>query len=476
MSLPKSSSLKQIGEKPITRLLYSTESELDNPSKQMLIINFEKSKERHSAVTIHLSGFTLILYPNYFLQVLDFFTAGLPSTASRGRAPSTEVVLSANQTSSNSSLMTIVLMVDRPDIFLLERFDSLNTNALAFNMEMKLTVGITIPLLELLKKPKTEMLDQIPDISAEVSNLQIYSCQFDPAARQSTRATVLSPCHLTITREQSSQVDVNIDNVTLSVTPGTIEILLNLIDTVTESLSSSRRNIHHPMWKERPLKDFDFPFLATEITQEANEPVIHKNDQLEKKQPRNEKMILVVANFTIEVEIGQANRTRPLVLLESKITANFINWSSELEVEATLSLQVAYYNSHLALWEPVLEPVKCARTGNQRPLELTMHLKKIIASASTKSSKLEIKFKSADNMEITITRSFLDVVSILIPDICDALKQRLTKRDLGAARYVVQNHLDKAVVLDLANGDFILDDGSLSNSEEFVRPFEFLVS
>lgn len=79
-------------------------------------------------------------------------------------------------------------------------------------------------------------------------------------------------------------------------------------------------------------------------------------------------------------------------------------------------------------------------------------------------------FESADNMELTITRSFLDVVSTLGTAFSDAVKQQLSKRDHPAALYIVHNELDKTVVLDLVNGDFIVDDPSASNPKEVVRP------
>ncbi len=507
MSMPKSSSLKRIIERPISRLLYVTESDVpeQKDTKQMLTVKFEKSKEGDIKVDVHLSGFTLILCPNYLLRVLNFFTAGLPSTASKEQAPlSTKPAkgaLPAHPTSSNQqadqkksssypSLMTIVVTVDRPDIFLVERIDSLNTNALVLNMEMKLTLL---------------MLSKILDVSGEISDLHIFSCLFDPVARLSTKATVLSPCRLTIKAKMSdedlsSQVDVNIGDVTLSVSPGTIEMLANVSksitiieeDVVQEDIEEEEQPVAvwSNVWDIKPLKYFDFPFLETELAVEANELVIHDSEhQQEKKQLRNEQMIVVVTHFTMMIETGQGNRTSPLVLLESEMSAKVINWSSDLEVRASLSLQAAYYNSLLALWEPLLEPVDCTRSQSngqsikQRPWELTMRLNKQVASdiesfefENHSSSKLVMAFESADNMELTITRSFLDVVSTLGTAFSDAVKQQLSKRDHPAALYVVHNELDKTVVLDLVNGDFIVDDPSASNPKEVVRPIKFLVT
>ena len=79
----------------------------------------------------------------------------------------------------------------------------------------------------------------------------------------------------------------------------------------------------------------------------------------------------------------QGNRTSPLILLESVMNAEVKNWSSALEASAGLSLKASYYNSVLALWEPLLEPVDCIRNGShcQRPWELTLTVKRNNPSA-----------------------------------------------------------------------------------------------
>jgi hypothetical protein len=45
------------------------------------------------------------------------------------------------------------------------------------------------------------------------------------------------------------------------------------------------------------------------------------------------------------------------------------NWSSRLAVGATLELEAAYYNAHVALWEPVLEPVSRPNGGRGGKLQ-----------------------------------------------------------------------------------------------------------
>ena len=65
-------------------------------------------------------------------------------------------------------------------------------------------------------------------------------------------------------------------------------------------------------------------------------------------------------------------------------------------------------------------------------------------------------------MEVSVTRSFLDVVSMLTLTFGDAVKQQLSQRHLPAALYVVHNQLDKPVELNLLESDFVVDADALA--------------
>jgi vacuolar protein sorting-associated protein 13A/C len=298
---------KRLVERPINRLLHLTEPARDKADQQMLTINFDRNKQADSNVDVHLNGFTLILCPNYLLRLLTFFTSGLPksevtsattavtSTAASSKSqhahPSvsttTQAVRGKKQPTPPSSLLTVVVVVDKPDIILVERIDTLNTNALMLNMEMKLTLL---------------MMPQALDISGEISKLHVFSCLFDPALRSSSMATVLSPCWLTVKAKMSddekggdSQVNVNIGDVTLSVSPYTIEMLANVLKSmaVDENIVRGEKEeeddeeeeedlrsmaIWSHLWDMRPLSCFCFPFLETEVAVEAHEMVMQEED------------------------------------------------------------------------------------------------------------------------------------------------------------------------------------------------------
>ncbi len=147
-----------------------------------------------------------------------------------------------------------------------------------------------------------------------------------------------------------------------------------------------------------------------------------------------------------------------------------------MDATASLTLQAGYYNSKQALWEPLLEPVDCTRLGigRRRPWEIAVSLIEqpeefeAFEGLDHGAKKLEVKFESADKLEITITRSFLDVVSILSQGFSDAVNQKLSVRDKAAAHYLVQNQLDKIVVLDIVASDSLPEDASIADASELV--------
>lgn len=491
-STPSATS-KRLIERPFNRLLHPTESG-SNPQQQMLMIDFQQDKQQDSKVDVHLCGFTLILCPTYLLRLLNFFTSGLPKSKStqQSLAKPNKVTPSSSSPAASSraqgkkhqsvSLMSVTVRVDKPDIFLVDRIDCLDTSALVLNFEMRLTLL---------------MLPQALDVSGEISKLHIYSCVFDPAHRQGTMATVLSPCWLAVKAklcedQQASQVDINIGDVTLSVSPGTIALLTSVSksmaltqdDTVHEEGDEENKEMESTswsnLWEMKPLAFFNFPFLETEVGVEAHELVHDDNLQVTSgtkgTRCRNEQMIVVLNHFEMMIETGQGNRTSPLVLLESSMSATVKNWSSFLEIVASLNLQAGYYNSRLALWEPLLEPVDCTRLGavKQRPWEMTMKMNKVVDDTeefefeNRPLSKMEIIFESSDTMEVTVTRSFLEVVSLLGKAFSDAVNQKLSKRDTPASLYIVHNLLDKNLVVNLQNCDFTVDDASICDAKELV--------
>jgi vacuolar protein sorting-associated protein 13A/C len=73
---------------------------------------------------------------------------------------------------------------------------------------------------------------------------------------------------------------------------------------------------------------------------------------------KDEQAIVKINNLVIKVESGIGNNTIPLLLLESSLSCNVKDWSSKrMTLIGSINVEMAYYNSKLALWEPVIEPI-----------------------------------------------------------------------------------------------------------------------
>lgn len=473
---------KRLVERAVSKLLYPTSQSANLPIDQMLFVDFEREKDKDSIIELHLTGFTLILCPSYLLRLLEFFTSAMPDSKEPARSKSAKhnanieetIVKQQTKAQQNVALTTILVRIDKPDIFLVERLDSLDTNALVLNFEMMATIL---------------MLPGVKDISGQVKELHLYSCPFDRSQHEAAIASILKPTILEVKAklcddaEGAAQININLGNITLNVSPGTIALLTSVSKSMSfadggtrddsESEDTETLALWDDLWKAKPLGCFNLPFLDAEVGVEAHERPVEEN--VKEKKPQ-EYLMISCNSFELFIETGQGNRTAPLILLESNVTATVKNWSHSLDVTASLTLQAGYYNSKLALWEPLVEPVDCTRLGigRRRPWEMVVSVTEkhedleAFEGLDNAAKKLEVKFESADNLEITITKSFLDVVSTLTQGFSDAVNQKLSVRDKPAAHYLVRNQLDRTLVLDIVASDFLPEDTSLADTNELV--------
>ena len=193
----------------------------------------------------------------------------------------------------------MTIRIDKPDIFLVERIDRSDTNALVLNMEVKCSIL---------------MLPSAMDVSMNVTKLHIFSCLFDPARRMDSMATVLTPCWVAVKAKMSdednmSQLDVHVGDVTLSVSPGTIEMLTNvsrsmaLEDDASAPEEPAAQADYSKIWQMTPVDTFDFTFLDTEVGVDAATYV----EVVDVRPFRPELMMLTVDNFIMTIESGQVS-------------------------------------------------------------------------------------------------------------------------------------------------------------------------
>lgn len=124
----------------------------------------------------------------------------------------------------------------------------------------------------------------------------------------------------------------------------------------TEVKGPENRDDYSQLWSTKRFDPEQFWFLKAD---EALEAVEHSTKQLHNPSVvKDEQMMLKVNHIVIKIESGVGNNTIPLLLIESNLDIDARNWSSpRMSVIGSLTLEMAYYNSKMALWEPVIEPI-----------------------------------------------------------------------------------------------------------------------
>lgn len=141
------------------------------------------------------------------------------------------------------------------------------------------------------------------------------------------------------------------------------------------------------------------------------------------------------------------------------------NWSSNLSASGRLSLTMNYYNQSLADWEPVIERnERMAKDGERSISPWELNFKLAIEKTTSEieedkeESKTSIMIHSDENLEMTVSKTFLDVVSQLGEAFSQAMAPSgLTKSD-AVAGHVVQNDTGFDLNLSFVKGTFTLHD------------------
>lgn len=175
----------------------------------------------------------------------------------------------------------------------------------------------------------------------------------------------------------------------------------------------------------------------------------------------NELCTLDMRSLIVKIETGYGSHTIPMLRLASKMNVNVRNWSSQIAVEGALELGVSYYNSSLALWEPLLEPnevVSPSGVTSKVPwvLNLGVNLEDTIDEVTNETYKMtKVRIHSPETLELTVTRSCLEVFQDLGVAFNEALKEEF-KPPAVTAPYSIQNDSGFDIVLDLKEGSFNL--------------------
>lgn len=290
-------------------------------------------------------------------------------------------------------------------------------------------------------------------MTAAVSDLKVVACPFVQEKRENNVTTVLQPCQVFFQSSQSpsqpQSIELSISSLTLKVSP----IIINTVITIQSALSPAAETpeelespVPQDLWERRTLRDLKLWFL-----EEGGEEVTHSVIPLV---PQGESLKMNIHSLCLTLEAGVGHRTVPMLLAKASFQGDVKNWSTLINLHCHLDLEVNYYNEMMGLWEPLLEPLYNEEKDGFRPWTLLLKMKKKPVTLSGVSDEVDgsvpdyktvISFTSKDQLNVTLTKCGLHMLSNLGTAFAEAAKQTAECFQRDQAPFVVKNHLGLAV-------------------------------
>ncbi|XP_026298323.1 vacuolar protein sorting-associated protein 13 isoform X3 [Apis mellifera] len=462
--------------------------EESKPVRSMLDMTIRQSSN-DTFVDIRVFSFSIIVSLDYLMKIKDFFTidnlSNKPVTQ-HVKSYSEPIVKKKQIVSPTKKMFTINIHIEKPDIILLEDMDDINSNCIILNTELLL---------------KVRLMDEHQVITGTIKDLSILAGIYNPVRRSDWIYQVLRPCSISVAGStpdgKGLHVDICCTDIHLSVSPGVIEILNKVIHTVTKTEIKDQEIIiteqnYEGLWIVTPFEENDFWFLKTEVGIEAIEDFTYSDDEDIVYKPQLAIISAPTILFTLEAGVG--NKTLPMLLLHIGFQSNIYDWSTKtMSIEYTMSVIMAYYNNQLALWEPLIEPIE--RIKNEKrvstPWELKVKIQFNDISANSRSinaisptsdseteefhqtPKISIDILSTENLEITLTKTCLNVLKQLGNAFSSAMEITGKVMTKSVAPYVLKNETGLAMILDLERSHFkVFKDGlkfTSNNTDSYME-------
>lgn len=193
-------------------------------------------------------------------------------------------------------------------------------------------------------------------------------------------------------------------------------------------------------------------------------------------EPMDELCLIGAPSFVLTLETGKGKDTKPILLLQSNFNAQISQWSTNMNITSFLTLQMHYYNDEIALWEPMIEPVEIESesSGDKRvfhpwelKFELQMNNYEIVDTYEGVDSpspsedeefkvtpKISIEVSSKDNLEITITKTSMQVMTKLGESFQAAVAEGVDPILKDFSPYKIVNDTGLKITLKLSKSSF----------------------
>uniref|UniRef100_A0A674DPV0 Vacuolar protein sorting 13 homolog A n=1 Tax=Salmo trutta TaxID=8032 RepID=A0A674DPV0_SALTR len=266
-------------------------------------------------------------------------------------------------------------------------------------------------------------------MTAVVKDLKVVACPFLKEKRNK-ETTVLQPCQVFFKSTQSSTSPI-------SFCPAGAE-------TPQSELESP---VPPDLWERRSWRDLKLWFLEEEGKDEDAQSLVPLI-------PQGESLQLAINSICLTLEAGVGHRTVPMLLAKSSFHGDVKNWSTLINLHSQLNLEVHYFNEVMGVWEPLLEPLEDETRDGFRPWTLGLKMKKKPVKYTGISEEVDysipdyktvISISSKDQLNITLSKCGLGMLSNLGTAFAEAAKQASESFQKDEAPFVVKNRLGLTV-------------------------------
>ncbi|KAM3179598.1 hypothetical protein ACTXT7_000333 [Hymenolepis weldensis] len=409
-------------------------------------VYYHSDKEQNQTLDVNVSSIVVCASLDYFMILAKFFTEGaLRSTKSEVVASSQASNLKEKQSNAvasppplqkNIGTLRIKSNIADPEIILPEDMSNPDCNAILVTTSLSFDYN-TLP-------EETVM-------NASITNFRILACPFERACRGEHSMEVLIPTSVYFYGRQPIggvfHGSINMESLIVNVNAPIIRSISKIMNQLTEGtadvtllpeplISSDRRKTleeTEDFWAVRPVRSTDIPIAIGEIAYDIHceeteacdvANVLKKFD--EKREETSSNAIVIRIDYvclSMESQIG--NKQVPMLLVEAHIDGELRSPSTTIlpwfGLSLNFDLAVSYYNDHINEWEQLLETLP-AENNRLWSLQLeynsaeskTQHTKKEWENLSNlQNTGSSLALISEDNLEITISKNALDVLSKL---------------------------------------------------------------
>ncbi|VDL92206.1 unnamed protein product [Schistocephalus solidus] len=427
----------------LLRLILSQTSQ--SQKSNVISVTFKQDDKENKDVDISVCSMQICASLDYFMLLKNFFVEGAPTktkpTVQRSelssRPANAPATPSPNKVEPRKWTMRLHGRIEEPEFVVVEDMSDPHCNAVVLSTSLVLDYS---------------MMEGEDVINASIKDLKVVACPFNRADRADHTMNVVSPTSIFFYARKPLDSflrgTVNMESLLINVSPSIIQSISKIVSSLSESAGSSvggagvgieadnlsvshQFHLDDQFWAHKPIDPTDLPSLTSANADQRQSSVASVASSsegcdvakllTEADQRREEKILVHVDYICLLMESQIGAKQMPMLSLEATVDGEIVSPSTCLAASMTVEVAVSYYNDHINEWEQLLEtlPQENNRFWSLQ-LEFTSGDPQDLFSeeewsnlANMQTANRTLSITSQDNLEITISKTALDVLSKL---------------------------------------------------------------